>query len=70
MTVAIIRPAEYKFIPVNFLESARFYKLPMDANPAFLELLKASEHNHIQVLVKRADEKSDIILSVERLKGK
>jgi hypothetical protein len=67
MTVAMIRPTEDKFIPINFLESARFFRLAKDANPAYLELLKESERGHFKVLVKRASEESDLIVSVERI---
>ena len=68
MTVAGIRPAEHSetFITVFFLESARFYKLPKNAKPVYLELLKESERQHSPVLVKRAKEESDEILSVKK----
>jgi len=68
MTVAAIRPANHEdaYITVTFLESARFYRLPKDANPAYLDLLKQSEKNHKPVLIKRREETSDIILSVKK----
>lgn len=70
MTVAAIRPANPKntFIEVTFSESQRFYKLPNDADPKFLVLLKASEKDHTPVLVRRASEKSDVILRVTKKK--
>jgi hypothetical protein len=68
MTVAKVRPAnnEETFITIIFQQSARFYKIPKDSNPAFLELLKDSEKNKTEVLIKRADEASDIILGVRK----
>lgn len=68
MTVAAIRPAntDETFVRVTFTQSQRFYKLPNDANPKYLLLLKESEKNHTAVLVKRAKEESDIILEVKK----
>jgi len=66
MTVAAIRPAnnDETFVRVTFNESQRFFKLPNDANPKYLELLKESEKNKTPVIIKRANEGSDIILEV------
>lgn len=71
LTVAAIRPAnnDDAYITVTFLESARFYRLPKDANPAYLELLKGSEKDHKPVLVRRREETSDIIISVKKKEG-
>lgn len=68
MTVAAIRPAtnDQAFIKVSFNESQRFYKLPKDANPVYIELLKESEKNHTQVTIKRSSEYSDVILNVKK----
>ena len=68
LTVAQIKPVnpEETFIRVSFLESARFYKLPKNADPSYLKLLKTSEKKHIPVLVKRANEESDVIVSVKK----
>jgi hypothetical protein len=54
------------FIRIIFRVSQRIYKLPKDANPKYLDLLKESQHSHIPVLVRRAKEESDVILSVEK----
>jgi hypothetical protein len=72
MRVVAIQPANNSepFLTVIFGESQRFYKLPNDANPKYLELLKKSEHDHAPVVVKRANEASDVILSVELAKTK
>ncbi len=66
MTVAAIRPVDNNetFIKIVFLESARFYKLPKDANPSYLEILKVSEKDRKQVIIKRTSEESDVILEV------
>lgn len=53
-------------IRVMFRVSQRIYKLPKDANPKYLELLKESQQYHTPVLVRRAKEESDVILSVEK----
>lgn len=68
LTVAQVRPAQAgdQYTEVTFLESARFYRLPRNADPAYLELLKKSQDEHIQVLVKRANEYSDIITRVRK----
>jgi len=68
MTVARIRPSgkDQTFISVTFDQSQRFYKLPNSANPAYLELLKASEASHTPVIIKRATQASDVILSVQK----
>jgi hypothetical protein len=68
LTVAAIRPAagEDAYIEVIFNESARFYRLPRNAAPEYLELLRESEKKSMPVLVKRANEYSDIILRVKR----
>lgn len=67
LTVAAIRANnDQTFVRVSFNESQRFYKLPNNADPAYLDLLKESEKNHTPVLVKRADEYSDVILSVKK----
>ena len=70
MTVASVRPANSSetFVEVTFSESQRFYKLPNDANPKYLQLLKASEKNQSPVIVSRANEMSDVILSVAKAK--
>ena len=68
MTVAAIRPPNNgeTFVKVTFLRSQMFYKLPNDADPAYLMLLKASEKDHSPVIVKRAKVESDVILSVRK----
>jgi len=68
MTVAAIRPAgnDQAFIQVSFYESQRFYKLPKDANPAYIKLLTESERRKTTVTIKRASEYSDVILTVTR----
>ncbi len=68
MTVAAIRPpvSSETFVRVTFLQSQRFYKLPNDANPNYLALLKESEKSHTPVVIKRAKEESDVILSVRK----
>ncbi|MFI5196575.1 MAG: hypothetical protein ACHQD8_05755 [Chitinophagales bacterium] len=68
MTVAAIRAANPKntFIEVTFSESQRFYKLPNDADPKYLILLKESEKNNTPVIIKRVSEYSDVILSVSK----
>jgi hypothetical protein len=68
LTVAEVRPAQPgdQYTEVTFLESARFYRLHRNADPAFLELLKKSQEQHTQVLVKRANEYSDIITRVRK----
>jgi hypothetical protein len=54
------------YIGVSFRVSQRIYKLPKDANPKYLELLKQSERQHTPVMVWRAKEESDVIVSVEK----
>jgi hypothetical protein len=68
LTVAAIRPpvGNEPYIEVSFNESARFYRIPKNAAPAYLELLRESEKNSTPVLVKRANEYSDIILRVKK----
>lgn len=68
MTVAAIRTSNSNeaFVRVTFLQSQRFYKLPNDANPTFLKLLKESEKGHTPVIIKRSKEESDVILSVRK----
>ena len=68
MTVAAIRipNSSETFVRVTFVRSQRFYKLPNDANPNYLDLLKASEKNHAPVIIKRKDVASDIILGVRK----
>lgn len=68
MTVAAVRTPNSgeTFVRISFLQSQRFYKLPNDANPAFLELLKASAQGHTPVVITRANEQSDVILSVRK----
>ena len=53
-------------IRIIFRVSQRIYKLPKDANPKYLDLLKESAQKHTPVLVRRAKEESDVILSVEK----
>lgn len=68
MTVAAIRPprGDDPYIEVTFNESARFYRIPKNAAPSYLDLLRESEKNSTPVLVKRANEYSDIILRVKK----
>jgi hypothetical protein len=68
MIVAAIRAANPKdtFVRVTFFQSQRFFKLPNNANPNYFKLLKESEKNNTPVIVKRANEESDVILSVEK----
>jgi hypothetical protein len=51
---------------VIFRISQMKYKLPKDANPEYLRLLKESEKNHTPVLVERATEQSNVIISVKK----
>lgn len=69
MTVAAIRVANPNetFVKVTFSQSQRFFKLPNDANPNYLTLLKESEKNNTLVIVRRENQQSDVILSVEKL---
>ncbi len=66
LTVAAIQMPKDgdEYIEVSFLESARFYRLPKNAAPQYLQLLKESEAQHKVVLIKRANEYSDVILRV------
>jgi len=68
MTVLAVRPAnnDEPYFNVLFRISQRIYKLPKDANPAYLALLKESATKHTPVLVRRANEGSDVIMGVER----
>jgi hypothetical protein len=68
MIVLNITPANNNetFIGVIFRVSQRKYKLPTDANPKYLQLLKESGQNHTPVLVELATEESDVIVSVEK----
>ena len=68
MTVVAIRPPNNNepFVRVSFARSQRFYKLPNDADPRYMYLLKASEKDHSPVVIKRAKEESDVILSVRK----
>jgi hypothetical protein len=70
MTVARIRPAneEDAFIKVTFNQSQRFYKIPKNADPSFIELLKESEKNNKRVIIRRASQQSDVILNVRKTK--
>jgi hypothetical protein len=70
LTVAAInQPAgNDAYIEVSFNESARFYRIPKNAAPEYLELLRMSEKTNTPVLVKRANEYSDIILRVRKKK--
>jgi hypothetical protein len=70
LTVAAINPpaGNDAYIEVNFDESARFYRIPKNAAPEYLELLRMSEKTNTPVLVKRANEYSDIILRVRKKK--
>jgi len=68
LTVAAIRPAtgDDPYIEVTFNESARFYRISKNAAPAYIDLLRESEKTGKPVLVKRANEDSDVILRVRR----
>jgi hypothetical protein len=68
MIVISIAPPEkdMPYFSVIFRISQRSYKLPNDANPRYLKLLKESEKKHTPVLVRRAREESDVIVSVEK----
>jgi hypothetical protein len=70
LTVAAIRPPNdgETFMRVSFLQSARFYKLPLDADPAYLKSLNESVKTHTPVMVERASEESDVIVSVKKPK--
>ncbi|MGZ4034259.1 MAG: hypothetical protein ACXVPU_17140 [Bacteroidia bacterium] len=54
------------FDRIVFKRSERIYRLAKDSKPEYLELLKDSQTNNSPVIIKRADEKSDLILSVEK----
>jgi hypothetical protein len=66
MTVAAIRPPQTgeTSSKITFLQSQRFYKLPGDADPKYMSLLRASEQKHTAVIIVRENESSDVILSV------
>ncbi len=68
MTVIAVEPPNNNetYISVIFQISQRRYKLPKDANPAYIKLLKESARNHTPVLIERAKEESDIIMSVKK----
>lgn len=68
LTVAAIRPpvGNDPYMEVTFSESARFYKISKNAAPGYIDLLRESEKTGKPVLVKRANEYSDIILRVRR----
>ncbi len=68
MVVIHIEPPEkdLSYITVIFRISQRYYKLPKNGNPKYLKLLKESEKNNTPVLVRRAKEESDVIVSVEK----
>jgi hypothetical protein len=58
------------FFTVTFMVSQRRYKLPQNANPNYLKLLRESGRKHVPVLVERAKEESDTILSVKKVHNK
>jgi hypothetical protein len=68
LTVARILPGNDtdSFTEVTFSESQRFYRLPKTANHSYLEILTAAEKSGKPVIVRRANETSDIILSVKK----
>lgn len=68
LTVAAIRPAQPtdQYIEISFNESARFYRLPRNADPSYIELLQRSQKESKPVLVKRANEYSDVIMRVRK----
>jgi hypothetical protein len=68
LTVANINAgtATDKNYEVTFLESARFYKISKKANPTYIGLLQESQKNNSPVMVSRANEYSDVILSVKK----
>lgn len=68
MTVMKILPEtnDATFIKIVFKRSERMYKLAKNAKPEYLQLLKESEKNNTPVVIKRADEESEEILSVEK----
>lgn len=68
LTVAAIREAQpnEQYVEISFNESARFYKLPKNADPKYKELLVQSQKTNTPVWVKRANEYSDIIIKVRR----
>jgi hypothetical protein len=70
MTVLKILPAgkSDSVTRIIFQTSQRIYKLPLKAKPVYLLRLKESLEKHVPVLIKRASEKSDIILSVNKVK--
>ena len=68
LTVAAISTprSEDAYIEVSFNESARFYRIPKNTAPSYLDLLRQSQKNSTPVLIKRANEYSDIILRVKK----
>ena len=68
MTVLEVRMPEKEvtYVSVIFKVSQRIYKLPNDANPKYLQLLKESEKKHSPVNVWRAREESDVIIRVDK----
>lgn len=70
MTVAAIReknPGDH-FTRVTFSESQRFYKLPDDADPAYMQLLQESQKNNTPVVVSTDKKHDDVIVGVKRKK--
>lgn len=55
-------------IQVTFLQSARYYKIAANKKISYITLLKNSQETKTPVIVSRASEQSDIILSVEKVK--
>jgi hypothetical protein len=70
MTVADVYPPKEgeDFSTITFYQSQRFYKLPNNADPSYLILLKEARQNKAYVEITRAYEKSDVILKVKKPK--
>jgi hypothetical protein len=70
MTVLTVRQPNMgeKYMSVVFQKSQRAYKLSKSANARYIELLRESAKTHVPVLVTRASEASDTIVSVERVR--
>jgi hypothetical protein len=71
MTVVNITPTKGKdSVTVIFTPSQRFYKMRIKSNAKYLALLEASKRDKTLVTIVRADEKSDVILSVSKPKNR
>ena len=66
LTVIKIIPGDDGFDKIIFKKSERIYKLAKGSNPQYLVFLNDSQNRNVPVTIKRKDEASDLILSVEK----